>query len=329
MRARGFGVLGVIVLLTAGCGSHSTGRRDGGTTTGSQSARPVRATGQLLVAATSASAVTDPVYVVDVASGRARRLIRAADAFETPQWSPDGRRVLAVATVAGGSDIWSFPVDGGPPTNVERLRGEELQPRWSPDGTRVAFLVQRSGADGDDLYVARVGGAPRRLARDAEAVAWSPDGKIAFSSAGGGIFVVSPHGGQPRRLDRAYADGMVWGPGGRIVYWTVGAMVPHDVYLRARGRVSALGVVGDATFLRNGDLAVSTDEGAEYIRPGGARRYVRLPESPANVTWSSDGRFLAFLGSSSGTVYLARADGSGWKRLRLPFSSPAVLGWRP
>jgi Tol biopolymer transport system component len=84
----------------------------------------------------------------------------------------------------------------------------------------VAFDWNGEKQDNYDIYVKLVsGGAPLRLTTNpAEDTfpAWSPDGsQIAFIRTGAGIYLISPLGGQERRLTDAHAHSVAWMPDGK------------------------------------------------------------------------------------------------------------------
>jgi Tol biopolymer transport system component len=79
--------------------------------------------------------------------------IAAADCYqvtegivvEGPVWSPDGNTIA----FHSGSVIYTFPVGGGPMTQVV---DDGSWPTWSPDGTRLAY-ARSVGANPPDIWV--------------------------------------------------------------------------------------------------------------------------------------------------------------------------------
>ena len=125
---------------------------------------------------------------------------------------------------AGGGRVASGPERGPGPivvTNV-RTRGQvrlglkrtnNSNAALSPDGSRVAWNAEGS------VWVARVGGVPRRLAADAGCPSWSTDGRsIAFLRIRRNELRVIPATGGRSRLVLAKAGGcneIAWSPDAR------------------------------------------------------------------------------------------------------------------
>ncbi len=120
----------------------------------------------------------------------------AASTFdeETPDYSPDGKRLAFASTRSGAEEIWISGSDGSDPIQLTSMGGPQCaNPRWSPDGRVILFTSRREGSA--DLYLLRPDtGEMRRITDDAaEEVEprWSRDGRtIYFGSNRTGRFEV-------------------------------------------------------------------------------------------------------------------------------------------
>ena len=109
--------------------------------------------------------------------------------------SPDGRRVVFVASLSGGSlQLWVRPLDA---LDARPLAGTDfaMLPFWSPDSQSIGFF-----SNGKLKVISAEGGSVRTLC-DAPAprgASWSKAGIIVFApGATGGLFQVPDTGGQP------------------------------------------------------------------------------------------------------------------------------------
>ena len=56
------------------------------------------------------------------------------------RWSPDGRELSYIVTRAGVSNIWSQPIDGGPPKQLTDFNSNLIFfYDWSRDGKQFAL----------------------------------------------------------------------------------------------------------------------------------------------------------------------------------------------
>ena len=68
-----------------------------------------------------------------------------------PKWSPDGKRLLYVASGGTddfgntlGQDLWVINADGSGIAKVTSFEGDDTDPVWSPDGSQIAFTSLRA-----------------------------------------------------------------------------------------------------------------------------------------------------------------------------------------
>jgi dipeptidyl aminopeptidase/acylaminoacyl peptidase len=155
--------------------------------------------------------------IVALDSGRVRTVSPADLYVYEFDWSPDGKRIVAVAAHGAGDSGWyiarmySLEVASG---KIKQLLEPAMQiagPRWSPDGKTIAFiggLMSDEGVIGGDVYTLPAdGGRPRCLTPDlkasASALTWLPTGQILFSGhvdGGSGIGTLDPASGKVRML---------------------------------------------------------------------------------------------------------------------------------
>jgi dipeptidyl aminopeptidase/acylaminoacyl peptidase len=160
-------------------------------------------------------------------------------------WSPDGKRLAAVAAPPPGDDNWyvaglyALAADSGEARLLLKPGMQIGGPCWSPDGKLVAFiggLMSDEGETGGDIYVVAAAGGPARnltpgLKASASWLAWltGPE-RILFAEhidGGSGVAELDSATGQVRSL---------W-TGGETIRaegWVPGLALSRD------GKVSAL-----------------------------------------------------------------------------------------
>jgi Tol biopolymer transport system component len=196
----------------------------------------------------------------------------------TPDWSPDGERIVFVSRRDGYSHIYVMKADGSGTTRLTSGKHVDAGPAWSPDGSRIAFArdgaISMMATNGDD--VRRVMGA---LGGEEFEPAWAPDGKwLAYVRRDAGfssheIWRVRPDGSDRRRVTRLNVAcyGPAWSPDGSQIVFSSNV---RD------GRFQLYEIGADGKGLRR-----LTFQPGEYFDP----------------SWSPDGKTLIF--ERDGLVY--------------------------
>jgi Tol biopolymer transport system component/predicted Ser/Thr protein kinase len=164
--------------------------------------------------------------LIDPAGEPRARPIASTRVDASPDYSPDGKRIVFASNRSGFDEIYVADRDGSNVAALTSFRGGVVgSPVWSPDGTRIAFDARVNG--NVDVYVMdAVGGPPRRLTTDAATdvvPTWSRDGKwLYFTSRRGGrpeIWKMPADGGRQSQITHAGGFRALESPGGKVIYY--------------------------------------------------------------------------------------------------------------
>jgi hypothetical protein len=191
-----------------------------------------------------------------------------ATSYDSPAYSPLGDRLL----VDAGDRLAMLASDGSDFRLLPQQTANDGAPAWAPDGTRFVFTGVAEGASEADLYVYDLArDRSRRLTTTGGiAPAWSSRNRIVYVTGysapmgrppTGRLALINPDGSGRRPLTRKNGLAPNWSPHGTKI-----------------------------AFVRKGRLYVIGANGKGLRRVGG-RRFSFEAE---DVTWSPDGRFLAY-----------------------------------
>jgi TolB protein len=125
------------------------------------------------------------IVVLDVESGRARKLTDGQGINTEPSWNPSGTQLAFTSDREGGPQVYLMQEDG---SNLRRLTTEgtyNASPAWSPNGAMIAYVSRFEGKF--DLFVFKLGeGKAYQITTGvstSESPSWSPDERrLVFTS---------------------------------------------------------------------------------------------------------------------------------------------------
>ncbi|MBR9813088.1 Tol-Pal system beta propeller repeat protein TolB [bacterium] len=85
------------------------------------------------------------IYVHELATGQAQKLVSKRGHNGAPSWSPDGREIVASLSHQGSADIYRVNVANGKLTRLTDSSAIDTEPDWSPDGSDILFTSDRGG----------------------------------------------------------------------------------------------------------------------------------------------------------------------------------------
>lgn len=116
-------------------------------------------------------------------------ILRAKEPIMTPNWSPDGTKIVYVSFETRAPAIYVQDIFTKKRTKLASYRGLNSSPAWSPDGNKIAFTLSKDGQAEIyyyDLVTRKLHRVTKNTAIDTEP-SWSADSqKILFTSERGG-----------------------------------------------------------------------------------------------------------------------------------------------
>ena len=253
--------------------------------------------------------------------------------YHAPQWSPDGRWILASGTVDGDAELFLIPVAGGAAKKLTDNTFADDVAIWIDGGRRILFESDRRGKM--EKFVMNADGSDARPAESERPPSpTSPDGRYELHEEKGAIVLVD----RPSKTGKALTSGLwseqpSFSPDGRsIVYEQRSSADPHAVetsnivVARADGAAARVITPGtDPSWSPDGQRLVfkvweaSTQKlFITTAKPDGTD--LRRLSDGVHPQWSPDGQKIAFMrDQADGThIYVMKADGTEKRCLTCP-----------
>lgn len=237
-----------------------------------------------------------------------QRLSKTDDGYAFPEFSPDGREILAVADINQAYRLYQLSSDGQPNRGIGEVRYVSY-PRWSPDGQWIALSAEHDG---------------RRF-----------------------IFRLRPDGSQLEQLTNqpAFDSSPTWSPDSQWLIYSTADFNGRQRLLRmlADGtNVSeiATDVIGPNTpsWSPDGEWIVfaafqDTESDIFKIRPNATdlQRLTTHPQDDEQPAWSPHSEWLVFVSARDGNenLYRMRVDGTDLRRLTDHPATDSLPNWSP
>lgn len=262
--------------------------------------------------------------------------------------SRDGSRLLIASSEEGHLDstLWNVPALGG---TARRLGVGIFSEAFSPDGNSAAYATP----EGDIYRVQSDGTGARKLAAvggKAFNIAWSPDGGyIRFSnSRDNKLWEISSDGTGLHQLLPGWRGstaqvGGHWTPDGRFYLFHSGGEIWALDERRGLFRKPPTEPIQLTTGPFRWSFSIPSKDGKKIFAVGATPRVelVRLDQqtrqaqpflggiSAEFVSFSKDGRFVAYVSYPEGILWRANRDGSNPVQLSEPSMYPLIPRWSP
>lgn len=157
------------------------------------------------------------------------KLIASSRSQNSPEFSPDGGRIVFASDRSGFDEIWRCDRDGSNAVQLTHFEGPPTgTPHWSPDGKSIVF-DSRPYQKSDIFIIPAEGGAVRRVSDDScqcGVPSWSRDGRSVYASCnrtGAWQLWRIPLDGRPwAQVTQHGAFDSAESPDGKYVYYSKG-----------------------------------------------------------------------------------------------------------
>jgi len=259
--------------------------------------------------------------------------------------SPDGSTLLVISQAGGqgpGATLWSFEFLSG---SLRRI-ANAVDAAWSPDGENIAYATA-----GGDIYKSQNDGTGVRKLASAggyiKSLTWSPEGGTIRFSKDGLLWEMGANGANLRPLLPGWSKSATqwsghWAADGRFYFVADG-----QIWMRKERSVLGKPVPAPPVQLTSGptiwDQPVPGRDGKKLFATGRTQRgeLIRLDSKSGQfqtfldgisaefLSYSIDGKSLAYVSFPEGILWRANPDGSHPQQLTYPPVYPKGPRWSP
>lgn len=176
------------------------------------------------------------IYKLNLADGDVDRLTNKVGIATSPEFSPDGRKIVFTRSKPSTNEfqILLMDADGSNVENIPQTSGWD--PTWSPDGKRILFASDRDGLT--QLFTMNLRGKELSRVTNLPSIRgrsdWSPDGNFIVTYSGEPwnreVYIMSADGSNVRQLTPSggNSQGPAFSPDGKWVAFTAYFDHPGD-----------------------------------------------------------------------------------------------------
>jgi len=232
----------------------------------------------------------------------------------SPAISPDGKKILYVAVIAGVEELFTMNLDRSGSTQITHASGNHENPLWSPDGKRIVYSSDKNGRSA--IYVSNAdGGDEERLSDDRYEYihpSWSPDGSKVIYCSTDDLHPPQKNPSEIFSLDLKTRKVQTLITGGINTY---PALSPDGKKIAFRRIISDM----------NSEVFLANSDGTDQRNLTNNRAYDGWP------AWSPDGSRIAFASNRNGNhrIFVMNADGSNVRPLAPTEGRATEPRWSP
>ena len=218
------------------------------------------------------------LWIADVKTGEQTPLFSDENQYQTPRWSPDGKKIAFISNVSGSNQVHVHYLEQNRTALLSQLQSSVSNLTWSPDGKWLAFSQQ---VNEKPSVIVKMPSKPKGANWSKPAIVidkayYQADGKGLVKPGYRHIFVLPSEGGTPRQLTSGsfhHGGKLSWHNDSKEIVFSANRIADWE-YKRLEGDLFSIDLNGKLTQL-------TTRPGREH--------------SPS---FSKNGKYLAFLSAS-------------------------------